>query len=279
MKELFSPSNLTWLVPLLVVCALMILLAAYALRDDIAAICGNFFMPKEKRYTLSQPIIAPPAQNRRQTQPAVQSVKPDERKILAPQAAPAPRPPDLYQPSPFTIIDKAQFTSNLQAYKAPKDSLHVMAAMSRWYWRKIKRKFKTRQRHIAAETPAAASARAMAHTANLETAPVKSGPLPQSQAQPAPITPDIAPQRPQQPTAPAEVPPRHPAKINALTGERVFFASVLLVLMAFIIFLVRQIGRLSAAVEVQNSRISALQNRGAQVKDFVSYEPPPEALK
>ncbi|MDR1123625.1 MAG: hypothetical protein LBL61_03295 [Elusimicrobiota bacterium] len=267
MQELFSPSNMTWLVPLLVVCALMILLAAYALRDDIAAVFRSFLMPAEKRYTLSQPIIAPSAQTQKQPQPAQQ----------APQQMPAPQPPDLYQPSPFTIIDKAQFTSNLQAYKAPKEVFHVMGAMSRWYWRKISRKFKTRPQQ-AAPAPAAEPLRAAAYDANLEAAPAK--PAPVQQPQSGTVMPDIPQQQQPAPSALAPaVPATQHSKSKILTGERVFFTAIMLALMAFIIFLTKQVGKLSAAVEVQNNYISTLQNRGVKVRDFISYEPPPAARK
>ena len=227
MKDFFSSSEMAWVAPVFTVCALIILLAAWALRREIAQLFRNFFFPKEQRYTLAQPILKQ-GQSQRNTA---------QKKEIIPQ------PKGDYVPSQFTIIDKAQFTSNLQGYKPPKDMFNFISTISRWHWRKVKRLFPKQQ-------------------------PVSVAPPEPQKPKPPKVMKAAVP-------APPAPPGKKQQQNKPLTSERALFIFIMVVLSFFIIFLGAQVSKLSTAVEKQNAYIQDMQNKmHPQPKRVVIYDIP-----
>lgn len=258
MTELFASSNLIWLVPMFLVCALIIVLTIYMLRRELAAMFKNMIMPQEKRYTLAVPILS------NKDKPQVRSLK------EAVKAQPV-KYPDGYVPSQFTIIDSAQFTTNVQSYKPPKGVFETLGTMFRWHTRKLKRRGQKTAEAALVPPPR-------------EPAPV---------VEPQPIIPDPAPPQPVILDAAPPPAPQQPAPVAAaqqkpqqkiFTGERIIFVFILVIFAVFIIFLGAQVSKLSSAVETQNTYIRDLQNNApAQQKRVIIYDipnmPAPKSVK
>ena len=233
--ELFSSSEMAWIGPVLTVCALIILLAAWALRREIAAFFRNFFFPKQQRYTLARPIIAnKPGQSQRAS---------INKQII-------PQPVGDYVPSQFTIIDKAQFTSNLQGSKAPRSSLKSISIMWRWYWRKLKRSIGGGKAKEAA----------------------KPAPEPKQKQEPVRTMREaILNPPPPEPSKKKEGWDGRERRRAPRRSERIIFIFVMVILAVFIIFLGAHVSKLSTAVQKQNAFIQDMQNR----QRVIVYEMPP----
>ena len=79
MKDLLSPSNYIWLIPLAALTLLIILFTCYFLRREISSAFKNLFFPDTNRYTVPAGVIS--------------QVDENGKRIEQPQ--PQPQPQDL----------------------------------------------------------------------------------------------------------------------------------------------------------------------------------------
>ncbi|MDR1684540.1 MAG: hypothetical protein LBR90_03665, partial [Elusimicrobiota bacterium] len=117
-----------WLIPLIGVCALIILFATWALRKELSESLKKIFKPQKKRYYMPAKIIS--------------NVEPTSKEI---GKTPAQTPGVAKHKKPVMadyVTISQDFHSNIYTYKEPRGPFKTASIFTRWRWRKLSRKIK-----------------------------------------------------------------------------------------------------------------------------------------
>ncbi len=126
MKDLFSPSNFIWIIPLGCFGLFIVLLTCYFLRREISSFFKNMFFPDTKRYIVPGAIIS---KVNTEDKPAAEQKTEDKKEDIQEQAKPADKEDKPLSKEPSLEDDN-------------KGIFRKIETSTRWIFRKIKRSMK-----------------------------------------------------------------------------------------------------------------------------------------
>lgn len=268
MKDLFSPSNFIWIIPLGLFAVTVICLTTYALRKEISSFLKNLFFPEAKRYALPAQIISnvdekggKPAKVMKESikQDSSKKATPEPKKEEPKKQEAKKEQPKAEPPAPSkTEVMETPLKSNLKRQKPVKNIFEELAVALKWNWRKVKRFL----------TPKEKMATSMAVQ------------MPKEEPKPEPVK-EAPPQEEKPVSAPAQSMPQNTAPViqesqtcackKHIISDRLFFTIAIILLTGAVIFLGARMYLLGTIIKRQHVMIKQLQETALSPQKTIIY--------